>query len=76
MFKDVENWIGGCERCLRRKTPTNTRPPLVSVRTAQPLELVCMDFLKLDMCKGGFENVLVIIGNYCPGNSNEKHDNC
>ena len=64
MFKDVEDWIYECEWCLCRKTPTITRAPLVSVRTTQPLELVCMDFLKLDMCKDGFENVLVITDHF------------
>ena len=64
MSKDVENWIGGCERCLRRKSSTNARAPLVSIKTTQPLELVCMDFLKLDRCKGGFENVLVITDHF------------
>ena len=64
MNKDVENWISNCGRCLRRKTPTNIRAPLVNVTTTQPLELVCMDFLSLERSKGGEEYVLVITDHF------------
>lgn len=64
MTLDIEKWVNECDRCLRRKTPTNTRAPLVSIQTTYPLELVCMDFLTVDPCKGGFGNVLVITDHY------------
>ena len=31
MSQDVEHWIKKCDRCLRRKPPTNTRASLVSI---------------------------------------------
>ncbi|KAK3106463.1 hypothetical protein FSP39_020529 [Pinctada imbricata] len=64
MSKDVEDWITNCGRCVRRKTPTNTRVPLVNITSTQPLELVCMDFLSIERCKGGFEYVLVITDHF------------
>lgn len=64
MSKDVADRIQNCGRCLRRKTPTNVRAPLVSVNTSQPLELVCMDYLTLEMSKGGFQHMLVITDHF------------
>lgn len=51
MARDVEQWITQCDRCIRHKTTTSGRAPLVSIETFQPLELVCMDFLKLERSK-------------------------
>ncbi|XP_046562916.1 uncharacterized protein LOC124271812 [Haliotis rubra] len=59
MTKDVEEHVQHCVQCLRRKTPTGGRAPLVSIQTSQPLELVCMDFLTLEPSKGGQEHVLI-----------------
>ena len=64
MIKDVENHINTCGRCLRRKTPTNQRAPLVSITTNSPLELVCMDYLTLEPSKGGIQNILVITDHF------------
>lgn len=64
MSMDVENWIKQCGRCVRRKSPTNTRAPLVSITSSYPLELVCMDYLSLEPCKGGIGNVLVITDHF------------
>ena len=63
MQADLDNWIKNCERCVKRKSPTSSAP-LVRIQTKQPLELVCMDFLTLEACKGGFEHVLVITDHY------------
>ena len=64
MQTDVESWIRNCNRCLRRKTPTNARAPLVSITSSQPLELVCMDFLTLETSKGGYQHLLVITDHF------------
>lgn len=64
MTADIEKYISNCRRCLLRKTPTNERAPLTNIRTSQPLELVCMDYLKLETSKGGYENILVITDHF------------
>ena len=64
MGSSLETWIKECDRCIKRKTPTNMRAPLVSITTSQPLELVCMDFLTLEMSKGGFQYLLIITDHF------------
>ena len=64
MTKDIEDWIANCGRCIRRKSPTKTRAPLVNISTTEPLELVCIDYMKLERCKGGYESVLVITDHF------------
>ncbi|KAJ8031683.1 hypothetical protein HOLleu_24949 [Holothuria leucospilota] len=66
MAKSIEEYIKTCDRCLRYKaTPTvSDRAPLVSIKTTEPMELVCMDFLSLEECKGGYSNILVITDHF------------
>ena len=64
MTADIENFISRCKRCTLRKTPTNQRAPLINIKTFQPLELVCVDYLTLEMSKGGYENILVITDHF------------
>ena len=64
MSRELDDWLKNCERCLRRKTSTNIKAPLVNIVTTQPLELVCMDFLTLEMSKGGFQNILVVTDHF------------
>ena len=64
MFSDTESWIANCERCIRRKSKTNIRAPLVNISTKYPLELVCLDYLTLEPSKGNICNVLVITDHF------------
>ena len=64
MFSDTESWIANCERCIRRKSKTNIRAPLVNISTTYPLELVCLDYLTLEPSKGNICNVLVITDHF------------
>jgi transposase InsO family protein len=64
MNTDLEEWIHNCDRCIKRKTSTNIRAPLVSITTSQPLELVSMDYLTLEMGKGGFQHILLITDHF------------
>lgn len=63
MSADIEKWVTECERCLRRKSSTNNRAPLVNIVTNYPLELVCMDYLTLEPSKG-CGNILVITDHF------------
>ena len=64
MQKCVVKHIACCCRCIRRKDVHPPRAPLVNTVTTQPMELVCMDFLKLEPAKGGIENVLVVTDHF------------
>ena len=61
MFVDAERWVSQCERCLISKgdyyEPKTVQGSLVS---NQPMELLCIDFTKADVAKGGKENILVL----------------
>ena len=62
--KDVEQKVATCSNCVLRKSKDRKSASLVNIESSQPLELVCLDFLKLEMSKGGFENILVITDHY------------
>lgn len=64
MSVDVEQKVQGCERCVKYKTRSNARAPLISIKTSQPMELVCTDFLTLETSKGGFQHILVITDHF------------
>lgn len=65
MANDVEQWVKTCERCILRRRPQPEQSAgLVNIVTTEPMELVCIDYLKLDRCKGGFEHVLVITDHF------------
>ena len=64
MQQAVVNYITKCGRCLRRKDLYPQRAMLVNTETSQPMELVCIDFLKLEKSKGGIENVLVVTDHF------------
>jgi len=63
----METWIAEkvskCLRCIKRKTPGSTAP-LVSVVSSSPMEVICMDFLKVDRSKGGYEDILVVTDHF------------
>ena len=64
MSKHIDTWIEQCDRCVKAKSPTNVRAPLVGIVTSEPLELLCMDYLSLETSKGGYHSVLVITDHF------------
>lgn len=56
--------IRECPRCMRLKTPVNPVTGLVPIESTYPLELLCVDFLTLDMSKGGYEQVLIMTDHF------------
>ena len=64
MHQTVGDYIASFGRCLRRKDWNLQRAQLVNTKTHQPMELVCMDFLKLEPSKGGIENILVVTDHF------------
>ena len=61
MFAYTDHWLAQCKRCLISKGDY-TEPKTVqgSLVAHQPLELLCIDFTKADIAKGGKENILVL----------------
>ena len=64
MSSSVDAWITDCNRCIRRKSSTNSRAPLVNVSTTYPLELVCFDYLTLEPSKDDIANILIITDHF------------
>ena len=64
MAKDISNYVSQCKACILRKGPTNQTAPLHPIISKEPLELLCIDFLTVEPCKGGIENILVITDHF------------
>ena len=61
MYADTDHWISQCKRCLISKGDyTEPKTQQGSLIAQQPLELLCIDFTKADIAKGGKENILVL----------------
>ena len=61
MAKDAQNWVTNCHRCQIARGDYNQPIPKIShLEAHKPLDLVCLDFTKIDPSKTGKENVLVI----------------
>jgi hypothetical protein len=63
MNSDAENWDKICDRCLGRKSSCH-KAPIVNITSSYPLELVYLDYLFLEPCKGGIINILVTTDHY------------
>ena len=54
MFMDTNHWLSQCKRCLVAKGDyTEPKTLQGSMAVHQPLELLCIDFTKADVAKGG-----------------------
>ena len=61
MAKDAQNWVTNCRRCqIARGDYNQPKPKIGHLEAHNPLDLVCLDFTKIDPSKTGKENVLVI----------------
>ena len=64
MDGDIEKFVKNCPRWIRRKAQGRTSAKLVVVESTYPMDLVCMDFLSLEMSAGGYEHILVITDHF------------
>jgi transposase InsO family protein/dUTPase len=64
MLNYVGTYIASCGRCVRAKTHLPDRAPLHPIVTTEPLEVVCMDFMTLELSKGGYSSILVITDHF------------
>jgi transposase InsO family protein len=61
MEKDVQQWLGKCERCMLAKMPSpRVKSPIISLLAQHPLEIVAMDFTQLEKASDRTENILVM----------------
>lgn len=60
MIVDVETKIRTCPRCVCHKSLSEHAVPLVNIQVTRPLELVCMDFLSIELDSRNTKYVLVI----------------
>ena len=61
MAKDAQNWVTNCHHCqIARGDYNQPKPKIGHLEAHNPLDLVCLDFTKIDPSKTGKENVLVI----------------
>ena len=61
MAKDAQNWVTNCRRCQIAWGDYNQPKPTIGhLEAHNPLDLVCLDFIKIDPSKTGKENILVI----------------
>ncbi|KAM9735208.1 uncharacterized protein ACNS7B_014526 [Menidia menidia] len=65
MQRDIEHHINKVCSCVKRKRPQKAvRAPLTSIVTTYPFELVSIDFLHLEKCKGGYDYILVVMDHF------------
>ena len=64
LANDIKVRVENCERCIRSKTPVKPRAELCPITSTKPLDILCIDFLSLEKCKGGYENILVMTDHF------------
>lgn len=65
MKKDIDDYVKNCRRCVVGKTSEpNACAPLESIRTSEPLELVCIDFWSAEIRDGKSVDVLIVTDHF------------
>lgn len=65
MSSEIERYVTQECQCIKDKKPhVQRKAALQPITSTCPLELVSIDFLHLERCKGGFEYILVVMDHY------------
>ena len=65
MQRDIEYYVRKQCSCIKSKRPNvPDKAPLVPITSTYPFEMVSMDFLHLDRCKGGYEYALIVCDHF------------
>ena len=65
MATDVTNFVQKKCRCIVNKRPNVIETaPLETIETTHPLELISIDYMQLDKCKGNFQYAMVVTDNF------------
>ena len=61
MLYDIQRLVKNCQHCKTAKGPyTDPEPPQGSIVANSTIDLLLVDFIKMDPSKNGKENVLVM----------------
>uniref|UniRef100_A0A8C5QJQ2 Gypsy retrotransposon integrase-like protein 1 n=1 Tax=Leptobrachium leishanense TaxID=445787 RepID=A0A8C5QJQ2_9ANUR len=60
MRAEVESYCHSCLRCIQRKTLPTRTAPMSHVQSQGPMDLVCIDFLCLELDASGQGNILIV----------------
>ena len=60
MEEDIRAYCKRCVPCTLRKTPTPRAAEMSSLESSWPMDLVCIDFLKVDADRWNKSDILVI----------------
>ena len=65
MAVDIKHYIQKKCRCLVNKKPNvSEKAPLMPIHATYPFQIVSIDYMHLDKCKGGFEYALVVTDHF------------
>ncbi|TKS65275.1 Retrovirus-related Pol polyprotein [Collichthys lucidus] len=65
MRQEMEHYVTKVCCCIKRKKPNRvTRTAIQSIETSAPFEMISIDYLHLDKCKGGEEYILVVVDHF------------
>ena len=65
MAENIKSFITKKCRCVVNKQPNvKPRAPLHPIEAQFPFEMISIDYIELDKCKGGFRYALVVIDNF------------
>ena len=65
MERQIKGYVRCCQRCILAKMPDpSARAPLESIRTSNPMELVCLDFWSAEDSKQRSVDVLVLTDHF------------
>ena len=60
LLQDITNWVKNCKWCQTAKGPyVDPDPSQGSIVANNPMDLLCIDFMRVNPSKDGKENVLV-----------------
>ena len=61
MAADMSNWVSQCSHCqVAKGNYTTPRPKIGHLESNNPMDLLCLDFTKIDPSRTGKENVLIM----------------
>ena len=65
MKSEITEYITQTCKCVKDKAPNRKQiAPLIPIRSSKPFEIIGIDYLHLDKCKGNFEYLLVVTDHF------------